>query len=406
MGAMSTCLSLEEIRSQMRSASFGGVKFHVENTTEDYGHRTVVHEFPNSDVHFSEPLGRKARRISINGYLVGKDWLEDRDKLVLTCESGGAQTLRHPFYQQFKIARALSLSVNETKEELGIVRFTLKLVEEMSIAPLLGLKYLPHLVRTSLDNLLSEVVTSFAAKLDVRLFGDSVRAKAIAAIEGWAQALDGARIVTALAGGAVLAAAIESVFDGAKEIVDGADPGEFVRPVVEAWRDAAESAESAATGLQGLIWTGVDERMPVNASATRKQEREVEIAVDQMFRQIFGALWAEFLVDRDFAGRREATEARNALVRWFDSEIHLIDAGADPRVYESFDRFRSRIIEDMGQKWTDSRPVIEIGLPRQVSAVYLADKLYADPDRAQELWRRNPSSSISLVGPCIEALAP
>jgi hypothetical protein len=127
--------------------------------------------------------------------------------------------------------------------------------------------------------------------------------------------------------------------------------------------------------------------------------------VDKVFRRATGGLWSELLVSQEHRSQPDAIEARNELVRWFDSEYASIDPTAEPQVLESFDRLRSRVSTDMEYRWSDSAPVLDISLRQPVSAVALATRLYADPDRATELWERNPSPSMSFIGPNIRALA-
>jgi len=402
---MANMQTLEEIRADLRPASFGGVSFQVKSATGEYGHRSVVHEFPNSDNHYTEQLGRKARRFRVEGYIPGSVWQSGRDRLILAVESGDALTFRHPFYKQFKTAKALSLSTTEDKDELGLVRFSMELVEEVSISPLLGIEFVPHLIQVSLDNFVTDVAGSLTANLDIRNFGDAVRTTGVGIIQDWAGALEGARTVTALgSGGAELATAISGLFNAAEDIIDGDDISGTLSNIVDLWRTAVETPTDGAAGLFDLIYEGVDLRPSTSTSTTSQQKAQTSIVLNRTFRRTFGGLWAELTASRDFPGRAEASVSRNNVVRWVDSEAQLIDALTEPEVCASFDRLRSRVIEDITAKWSNSEPVIDIRLPRQQSAIYIADKLYGDPTRAASVWERNPSSSPSLIGPDIEVL--
>lgn len=406
MLGMSTCLSYAEIQAQLRPADFGGVSFFVDSASEDYGVRAVVHEFPNSNQHFTENLGRKARMIRVEGYFVGEDWLASRDKMIVISESGSPHTLRHPFYHQFKTATCLSFSVNSSKEELGVTRFSLELVEELSVNYRAPTQFLKHLIQTELDSLISVSAQSLANGLSIRNFGDMVRVAGVGGLQGWAEVIDGSRILSTISSGAALAASIGTFFDSAGDIIDGAaDIGSYIGSIVDGFRAAVTDPASAVSALEGILFDGAA-LLPVAAAAgSVSQERQTTIQVDRTMRRCFGGLWAEFLVSQDYPGQREATVARNKLVRWVESEMSLISPDGEPEVFEAFDRFRSRVVTDMEQKWTDSAPVLDLKTPRPTSAVALATQLYGDPARAAEIWERNPSPSMSLVGPDIEVLA-
>jgi hypothetical protein len=401
-----SCLSMSEIQASLRSANFGGVDFYVDSTSEDYGVRAVVHEFPNANQHYTETLGRKARKISIEGYFVGQDWLSARDAMIIVAESGKPHTLRHPFYQQFKVATLLSFNVKEAKSELGMVRFSMDLVEELSVDILRPVRFLRHLVQSELDALIATAADVFMDGLDVRLFDDFVRQTGISGIQGWAEAIDGARVITEVTNGAVVSAAIESLHSSAADIIDGKKAiGPLLTAVTDGFREAVSDLNSASDALGGLIYDGVGLVASASRSPSVRAARALEMQVDKVFRRATGGLWSELLVSQEHRSQPDAIEARNELVRWFDSEYASIDPTAEPQVLESFDRLRSRVSTDMEYRWSDSAPVLDISLRQPVSAVALATRLYADPDRATELWERNPSPSMSFIGPNIRALA-
>jgi len=399
-----TCQTIDQIRSQLRPASFGGVSFHVDSTSEDYGHRIVVHEFPMADVHFSEPLGKKARKIRIEGYITGANWLAQRDRLVDAAESGATKSLQHPFYQRVILAKCLSISVNESRSELGIVKFSMELVEEASIQPLLGADFVLAFVQSALDGLVETAIQDFDAAFVAGLFDDSVRVSAIDKIHGWAEAIDGARIVTAATDGSALASAISTLYNGAESIVSAGSIAGYIQPIIDAWRGGISDFAGAAQALEGIIWTGMDDRAITSASASLARKSKNSILIDSLFRRAFGGLWAENLVAQDFGSRRNATVARNTLVRWMEAESSRIDPRTEAGVFESFDRFRSKVVNDMGKKWTDSAPIIHKAFRRPVSAIKVATQVYADPNRAQDVWKRNNATHPARVGPRVEML--
>lgn len=89
-------------RSRLQPASFRGVPFKVEDDEGSFGRRVQVHEYPNRDKPYTEDLGRATRRITINAYLIGDDYPDQRDKLIVAVETAGAATLVHPNYGEMK----------------------------------------------------------------------------------------------------------------------------------------------------------------------------------------------------------------------------------------------------------------------------------------------------------------
>lgn len=86
--------------AKLRDASFRGVPFVMLEGNGRFGRRSVVHEYPYRDTVWVEDLGRSARRIDVQGFLVGDDCIAQRDRMIAACETGGDDkaVLIHPTY--------------------------------------------------------------------------------------------------------------------------------------------------------------------------------------------------------------------------------------------------------------------------------------------------------------------
>jgi prophage DNA circulation protein len=311
--------TFNELLKQLRPAGFGGVPFGVDSTTEDYGHRIAIHEFPNSDFHTSESLGAKARKISIDGYIVGKGWQRRRDSLIKAAEGGSPRLLQHPFYKKLILAKAISLNINHDKEELGIVRFSLELVEEISVS-ISPFSFILSLLQGALDDVISGAAGSWASTYLGNLAYIAVKDTVVSGVERWAAGIDGARAVTVFdssaasassvsgstgassssvtglsstvgissSGGAAVASgeapsfssvslsqtnetatstpsaatevasAITRLYTAAVSIAEGADPTPYINDIIGAFRSSDADPADLARSLEPLLWDGVD----------------------------------------------------------------------------------------------------------------------------------------------------
>ena len=89
--------------SQLKPASYGGVRFGVLSGEARFGRRQAIHEYPFRDLPWVEDIGKSARRINVTGFIVENDGitqggsvLAQRDKLIAVAESPGVSTLVHP----------------------------------------------------------------------------------------------------------------------------------------------------------------------------------------------------------------------------------------------------------------------------------------------------------------------
>ena len=82
--------------SDLRSASFRGVRFDVDARTVTVGRRVVLHEYPQRVTPYAEDLGRKARRYKVDAFIIGSDSAIRRDLLLAALEKPGPGQLVHP----------------------------------------------------------------------------------------------------------------------------------------------------------------------------------------------------------------------------------------------------------------------------------------------------------------------
>lgn len=88
---------------KIRPASFRGVPFGVLSVEGVFGRRQAVHEYPYRNTAWVEDLGRGTRKMTIRGFIVhnslaynAPDVITQRNSLIAACEMEGAGTLIHP----------------------------------------------------------------------------------------------------------------------------------------------------------------------------------------------------------------------------------------------------------------------------------------------------------------------
>ena len=79
-------MSLLNVKT-LRKASYEGIHFDVDSATLSFGRRTVTHEFPQRDTSYVEDLGKATRQFSIQGFIVGDDFIDRSKRLIDKVES-------------------------------------------------------------------------------------------------------------------------------------------------------------------------------------------------------------------------------------------------------------------------------------------------------------------------------
>lgn len=116
-------------RDDLRPASFRGVHFFVAADSSRFGRRVVVHTYPQRDTPYVEDLGRRSREYQFDAFVIGPNYMEDRDAFIAACEESGAGELIHPKYGSLMVTATADCEVSETTAEGGIARIRVTFTE-------------------------------------------------------------------------------------------------------------------------------------------------------------------------------------------------------------------------------------------------------------------------------------
>ncbi|MGM3216733.1 DNA circularization protein [Pseudomonas sp. PhalM4] len=125
---------MSEWRDLRREASFRGVPFWVDSDSVPVGRRTQLHEYPKRDEPMVEDMGRQTREYKFEGFVVGSDFIAQRDRLEAALDIPGPGELVHPWYGRLMVT-AGKCEVSHARSELGMTRFTLTFFAGMLTFP-------------------------------------------------------------------------------------------------------------------------------------------------------------------------------------------------------------------------------------------------------------------------------
>jgi prophage DNA circulation protein len=399
-------------REQLGSASFRGVEFKVEMAALAGGRKTVAHEYPLRDVPFVEDLGRRARTFSIDGYVIGSDYLTQKERLLAALEELGPGPLVHPYYGR-RLVACTEYSMRESRDEGGMARFSLQFVEteatpfspSVAKAPLstvrasadaaaaaanadflssysltLPASGAPALVSTSAKPLPGFTFTSVAGV--VTGFSTSLRSTLSPVIRGTQELASLKRATNALA------------FDATALV---RDPVSLVTRLGELFSDLVEWPRTPRLGVQALLaayrFTSAASRPPAT-TATRARELANYDAADAFIRRRVvleaaraAASAAESTVDsgEGFETYEDAIAVRDAILEQLDEQA---DTASDT-AYPPLVQVRADVVGAV--------PGAQHELPRLVTHVLgvttpslvLAYRLYGDVALVEDVVLRN-----------------
>lgn len=380
-------------RDTLLKASFNGIEFKVQDHEATVGKRLVVNEYPLRELPYTENMGRKARRWSINGYLVGPSYTIARDALLVAAESNQVGQLVHPYLGR-KTVEIEELRVRESQREGGYAELSFTFVEA-------GAKTFPtasplpnQLAVMRADDLLTVAQTLFTGGIHVDGISEYVR-------EAYGESLgDIAGVFSAiqLAGGINGQTTIGKINQAADWV---ANLAEIAFPSQTLISDIAGVAGKLISLFGGVLDLGVGDKesganfarfatfttekttgTSVVASAINQNAETVE----RFVRTASVANETKALVARDFSYYEEAIEARASVLQRVDD---LLDSSQNDDEYTALQSMRREIAAAVPENAETIPRLRNITIRQSEPALVVAYEQYGSTARADDIVNRN-----------------
>jgi prophage DNA circulation protein len=416
---------------QLKPASFRGVPFGVKVGESRFGRRLAVHEYPKRDKPFIEDMGRKTRPMSIVGFLVtdsrvygGGPVIGQRERFIAAAETNGAAKLVHPTYGELTV-RLEEFACTERWDEGHYFEIGLKVIEDGGrVFPRPEPETEKAVAAKGVEAKL-QAAEAWAAKATAALTRGSIAVqKALATARQWTDRITGLgrdatgmfRLTGALAGsfGRYFRGALQGGF---KAITGFRQPLTSAADLIAA--GAARRALLALRGdavLAALGQLGQGGSLQDVADAVAAQvETLADGALDPADRVRLLLDLAGFAPSQDLVispmgsaladlYRRAAVVALSAagaayqpasfddaarlldqIVAVLDAEILLAGDAGEDGVYAALRAQRAAVVEDLRSRGADLAPIVTVATPEPMPALALAQSLYRDAGRGDEL---------------------
>lgn len=408
----------------LRRASYRGVSFFVESDKIETGRRLVVHEFPLRDTPYVEDLGRSANKIDVTAYVVGDDADGAENALRNACDAGGAATLSLPMISLQ--AHCEKCSRDFHKDKLGYIAFSLSFVREGSSAAPYPVAYLGRLIETSIGGIVAALARFFVGSFATLDFADYVHDDAADEIRSIAGQLD-----STVRGTTVDVDRAPALLQQIGDFYSNADDLVAVGERADLYQDTAfvaQQSPSAAGDIVsrlGNIFTAASDAIapdlleaaalpltayiPADNATTTTQSGRQSLANVEALRACMRILalttLATAIVNRTYADRREAVQARADAAEAFSAELERISGLKDYDIFVAIQTLSGQVADYLSRLVTDLAPVVAVEAPRRMPALWWSQRLYGTADRAGELVTRNSVKHPAFMPLEFEALA-
>lgn len=372
-------------RDRLRPASFRGVPFGVEATSEGTGRRTVIHSFPGRDAPLIQDLGRDVETVAVRAFVIGADYDLQRDAILAAMREPGPGELVHPHYGALRV-RPLAVRVEHRSRDGGMATLSLTFVEAGDQpAGLLGSS---SAVIAQAEDQADEAVELAGVEFEeaADLERQPIQAleglvREFEALAGWLESLSLAGPLEQVARFRRLA---ERMGDSLLAVASfPSRQAQLVREALTALSDAVESREVRLELYLDLMRQRP--RLVGGAAAYSRSADANATAFSALYRTIAAAEAVREASLTEWATRQDAERAREEI----QSEVDVLMADVGPTGYGALVRLLTALLEAVPSPESTLPELRPFTPSATVPAVVLAYRLYGDRDRDGEIVERN-----------------
>ncbi len=357
-------------REQLQSGSFRGVPFLTDSIDNALGRRAVLHEYPLRDKPYAEDMGRKARQFTLDGYVLGDDYMRERDALIDALEKPGTGTLIHPYWGSVNV-QVLTVSVRESSADGRMASFSVTFAE-------------------SGENDTPAQSVSTASQID-----DSVSLAKVAAVADFARRFSVAGLPAFLTGEitTVLNTALDAIgVDPAalslvKSIKNNivsmiSDPSQLGAGIIDALAQIIDIKTLRQLQQFGSDLPVISETTPSRILQAGNQQSLVDVVRTASVLQTARQLASNLVLDN----KQQAVDFRNDLTDQIDT---LMETAADDSYY-AMTQVRTAVVNDINFQVANKLSAVMQHRPlNTLPALVVAHQIYYDGHREADIVQRN-----------------
>jgi len=387
----------QPLSKSLRPASFRGVPFQVESTDMGVGRRTQLHEYPQRDIPYNEDLGRAARDLSFEGFVVGADYVAQANRLLDALEQPGPGTLVHPWFGTLTVSQQDKARVS-FNQQLGLARFSFSFIESGELSFPQAAAATSAQSRLAAESIQTAAVSDFAKGFSVAGVQDFVTTQAKA---------DLATLFATLGGGKVPGLALLGYADRAASYLQSAisllaSPSSLGWGIVgflglAPYVGTAYRWQALAAALVRLSKHNAftPPYVPANYTPSRQQAYTNTKAVNALARQVILAQAVGATSFASAAVHDDTVALRNVVTAALDAEA----LNASDNAYTALTDARGVVWQDLTTRARDSARLSTKTPPETTPALVLAYDWYEDASRATEIVTRNQIRHPGFVPP-------
>lgn len=387
-------------------ASFRGVAFYCDATDGEIGRRVALHEYPLRDLPYAEDLGRKARRYTLDGYVLGVDYMAARDALIAAIEAAGPGILVHPYLGQMSVTVLEARGPRESTAEGGMARFSLTFVESGEALFPTAVTDTTEAVAAAADDTWEVLAGEFSEVFDVTSRPAWVAAAAASLMDTLVSALAEVQdLIPSVPQAAVdFVADLETLSAGIETLIRA--PQDLAMQVMGLVQQVALLPDRPLRALSAYrsLWDVLSDTPEVPGdTGNRSQQAANQQALIALVQRVALVESVRTAATVEYTSAQEAMTLRDEL----GDRLDAVMESASDTVYNVMVPLRAAMVRDMADRAVRLPRLVTVTPAITLPALVLAYRFYGDAGRASEIVARNGIRHPGFVtgGRALEVLA-
>ncbi len=337
-------------RQRYVQGSFRGAPFVTTDREMAGGRRVALFELPFRDTPIGEDMGRRAEEATLECFVVGADYMDQRDALIEALRGFGPGTYVDPWTAEQLQVYAEDWRLSESTDEGGMARFSITFRESGADKPLTATVDTAALADATAGSIAGDLPTDFASRFSIDKAAGFVEDAAAGLVD---QAAIVAELSAASSGG--LGQALRSFESGLRLLPAGTASllraplalGQTLVGLVAAVGALSPNPRSRMRVVEPLARFGEDLKPVERATPARIRQADNQDAIVHLVRAAAGAELVRAAAAIGWTNRADATDVRERLAALFEAHaLSAADAGEDGRA-ATFDTLRAAAVRDI-----------------------------------------------------------
>lgn len=392
---------------EIHKASFRGVVFEVDTATVQFGRRGTIHQFPFKDIPFAEDVGRQARVINITAFVDGDNYINRRNDLIKKIEDIDTPgTLILPTMGAIRVKPTADCNVTFNQRRGGIEAFTLKFVEagkqEFPKATLNTKETSKNRADDLADGGKDEAAENmnFEQKLPDSSEGindpDSLADESVGIVDAFNQSIDRAINTGVQVGDAIdeFSRKFTNYKNDVRTLI--LDPASLLDETDSIYSDlrkvyADTDLSGAFEAFRDIFNSAVDDIakiININDPSREQQDKNNQTLRD-INRNLLIVQLSNITVDEIYVSTNQVRQRRSDILELFEQQIENAGNNHDRCQRDRLVDLRSSIVADLNQKIGGLPDEVEFIPGDTIPAAALANTLYGDGLRGEEIATTN-----------------